>query len=178
LRIPLDSLGMPGELDFATPLTLACFRAKGGNRAYFHGGIAPQEVIIPVAVLAPTAQRLEGPPSGIEWSLGTGSKKLTTRFFSVRVAGRGGGLFGLEPPTVRVEIRAKARCLSVPVSASYGFEEATGDVTLRLSEDDPRQIEPNTVTLMVTEEDIAQKTVGVSLLDRSEERRVGKVSKT
>src|SRR5690606_7671565 len=40
LRIPLDSLGMPGELDFATPLTLACFRAKGGNRAYFHGGIA------------------------------------------------------------------------------------------------------------------------------------------
>jgi hypothetical protein len=54
--------------------------------------------------------------------------------------------------------------VSRPVSASYGFEEATGDVQLRAAAD-PRQIEPNTVTLMVEVEEIGQKTVGVSLLD-------------
>jgi hypothetical protein len=51
------------------------------------------------------------------------------------------------------------------VSASYGFEEATGDVQLRASATDPKQIEPDTVTLMVDVEEIGQKTVSVSLLD-------------
>jgi hypothetical protein len=52
------------------------------------------------------------------------------------------------------------------VSASYGFEEATGDVTLKLSDNDSKQIEPNTVTVMVTlEEDSPPKTVSLVLLD-------------
>ena len=59
-----------------------------------------------------------------------------------RSAGQSTGLFGLEPPKVRVEVRAKGKCVSTPVSASYGFEEATGDVQLRASADDPKQIEP------------------------------------
>ena len=66
---------------------------------------------------------------------------------------------------MRVEIRAKGKCVSTPVSASYGFEEATGDVQLRASANDPKEIEPDTVTLMVEVEEIGQKTVGVSLLD-------------
>jgi hypothetical protein len=82
----------------------------------------------------------------------------------VQVAGKGTGLFGIEPPKVRVEIRSKGKCISAPVSASYGFEEATGDVALKTAEGDARQIEPNTVTLMIVD-DISQKTVGVSLLD-------------
>ncbi len=166
LRVPLRTFGVDSEeLDLATPYGFACFKSKGGARAYFHGGLSPQEVIIPVMVMTPTAQALAGPPVGIQWILSTGSKKLSTRFFSVQVGGSGTGLFGLEPPKVRVEIRAKGKCVSTPVSASYGFEEATGDVQLRASASDPRQIEPDTVTLMVNVEEIGQKTVGVSLLD-------------
>ncbi len=115
--------------------------------------------------MTPTAQAFSGPPTGIRWTLGTGSKKLSTRFYSVQVAGEGIGLFALEPPKVRVEVRAKGKCVSTPVSASYGFEEATDDVQLRASATDPRQIEPDTVTLMVEVEEIGQKTVTVSLLD-------------
>jgi hypothetical protein len=122
-------------------------------------------LIIPVVVMTTTAQALSGPPTGIKWSLSTGSKKLSTRFFSVQVGGASSGLFGLEPPKVRVEIRAKGKCVSAPVSASYGFEEATGDVQLRASANDPREIEPDTVTLMVAVDEIDQKTVGISLLD-------------
>jgi hypothetical protein len=50
------------------------------------------------------------------------------------------------------------------VSASYGFEEATGEVRLKITENDNNRIEPNTVTVMLSEE-ISQKTVGVYLLD-------------
>ncbi len=165
LRMPLRSLGMESDLDIATPWTLACFKSKGGTRAYFHGGLSPQELIIPVVVLTPKAQGFSGPPTGIEWTLVAGSKKLSTRFFSVQVSGQTTGLFGIEPPKVRVEIRAKTKCVSTAVSASYGFEPATGDVQLRPSQADAKQIEPNTVTLMVDVDQVGQKTVSISLLD-------------
>ncbi len=50
------------------------------------------------------------------------------------------------------------------MSASYGFEDATGEVKLKVAEQDATRIEPNTVTVMIAEE-ISQKTVGVYLLD-------------
>ena len=60
-----------------------------------------------------------------------------------------------------MEIRAKGKCVSIPVSASYGFEDATGEVKLEACRERyPSEIEPNTVTVMLVEE-IAQKTVGV-----------------
>jgi hypothetical protein len=114
--------------------------------------------------MTPAAHAWSGPPAGIQWRLIAGSKKLSTRFFSVQIAGTATGLFALEPPRVRVEIRAKGKSVSMTVSASHGFEEATGDVHLRASATDPKEIEPNTVALMITEE-ISQKTVGLSLLD-------------
>ena len=73
-------------------------------------------------------------------------------------------LFGFEPPKVRIELRANKKCVSLPVSASYGFEDATGEVKLKIAENDNKRIEPNTVTVMLSEE-ISQKTVGVYLLD-------------
>ena len=71
---------------------------------------------------------------------------------------------GLIPPKVRIEMRANKKCVSLPVSASYGFADATGEVLLKVKDNDPGEIEPNTITVMLTEE-IAQKTVGVYLLD-------------
>ncbi|MGO9468217.1 MAG: PglZ domain-containing protein [Isosphaeraceae bacterium] len=165
LRTSLKALGVESDLDIATPWTLACFKSKGGARAYFHGGLSPQELIVPVMVMTTTAQALSRPPTGIQWTLVTGSKKLSTRFFSVQIGGQISGLLVLEPPRVRVEVRAKGKCVSVPVSASYGFEQATGDVQLRCSATEARQIEPNTVTLMVDVDEIGQKTVSISLLD-------------
>ncbi|MGA9038918.1 MAG: hypothetical protein WB421_00140, partial [Terriglobales bacterium] len=91
---------------------------------------------------------------------------LTTRFFSVQIAGgqRESSLFGFEPPKVRIELRANKKCVSLPVSASYGFEDATGEVRLKNADNDNKRIEPNTVTVMLSEE-ISQKSVGVYLLD-------------
>lgn len=46
----------------------------------------------------------------------------------------------------------------------HGFGDATGEVKVRIAEYDHKLIEPNTVTLMLSEE-ILQKTVEVCLLD-------------
>lgn len=165
LRTSLASLGVESEYDIATPWTFAVFKSKGGGRAYFHGGLSPQELIVPVVVMHSTAKPT-APTTGIQWTLTPGSAKLTTRFFSVQITGnqRESGLFGFEPPKARIELRANKKCVSLPVSASYGFEDATGEVKLKISESDNKRIEPNTVTVMLSEE-IAQKTVGVYLLD-------------
>ncbi len=165
LRTSLSSLGVESEFDIATPWTFAVFKSKGGGRAYFHGGLSPQELIVPVVVMhskaaAPTST------TGIEWTLTPGTAKLTTRFFSVQIAGyqKESSLFGLEPPKVRIELRANKKGVSLPVSASYGFEDATGEVKLKTAPANNKQLEPNTVTVMLTEE-ISQKTVGLYLLD-------------
>ncbi|MBI3467833.1 MAG: PglZ domain-containing protein, partial [Planctomycetes bacterium] len=68
LRRSLASLGVESDLDVAMPWTLACFKSKGGARAYFHGGLSPQELIVPVVVLTPAAGARTGPPTGIEWN--------------------------------------------------------------------------------------------------------------
>ena len=49
---------------------------------------------------------------------------------------------------MRIELRANKRCVSLPVSAPYGFEDATGEVKLKTAENDNNRIEPNTVTVM------------------------------
>ncbi len=84
----------------------------------------------------------------------------------MQIAGNQGesSLFGFEPPKVRIELRANKKCVSVPVSASYGFEDATGEVKLKVSDSDNKRIEPNTVTVMLSEE-ISQKSLEVCLLD-------------
>src|SRR5262249_15677655 len=165
LRTPLASLGVESEYDIATPWTFAVFKSKGGGRAYFHGGLSPQELIIPVAVMRSTAKP-STPAVGIQWLLTPGTAKLTTRFFSVQIAGSQGesSLFGFEPPKVRIELRANKKCVSIPVSASYGFEDATGEVTLKVANNDNKRIEHNTVTVMIPEE-ISQKSVEVCLID-------------
>lgn len=165
LRTSLTSLGVDSEFDIATPWTFAVFKAKGGGRAYFHGGLSPEELIIPVVVMH-SAAKLPASSTGIQWTLAPGTAKLTTRFFSVQIAGSEteSSLFDLKPPKVRIELRADKKCVSRSVSASYGFEDATGEVELRIAEGDKRRIEPNTVTVMLIEE-ISQKTVAVYLLD-------------
>lgn len=165
LRTSLASLGVESEYDIATPWTFAVFKSKGGGRAYFHGGLSPQELIVPVVVMHSTVKPMGATP-GIRWTLTPGTAKLTTRFFSVQIAGSQSesSLFGFEPPKVRIELRANKKCVSIPVSASYGFEDATGEVKLRIAESDNKRIEPNTVTVMLSEE-ISQKTLGVYLLD-------------
>jgi hypothetical protein len=176
MRAPLSALDSQGEFDLATPWTFACFKCKGGTRAYFHGGLSPQELLVPIMILRPSAISLVGPPTGIAWQLVPGSQKLTTRFFSVQVTGVNTGLFETETPKVRVELQAKGKTISRAVSASYGFEEATGDVALRSDVEKPKNIVPNTITLMIID-DLNQKSVGLYLFDAATVAELSRLEK-
>lgn len=167
LRARLADFDLASDLEIAVPWNFAGFKVKGGARAYFHGGMSPQELIVPVMTLSPREKALPGLASEVAWTLIPGSQKISTRFFSVQVKGVATGLFGLVPPKVRVEIRAKGECISTPVSAAYGFEEATGDVQLKLAEareGQPAEVEGDTVALMITKEP-THKSVSIHLLD-------------
>ena len=65
---------------------------------------------------------------------------------------------------MRIELRANKKCVSLPVSASYGFEDATGEVKLKIAEA-RQQANRTEHRHRDAVEEISQKTVGVYLLD-------------
>nr|WP_277879362.1 PglZ domain-containing protein [Coleofasciculus sp. FACHB-712] len=177
LRAKLTDFGLGGDLEIATPWNLSCFKVKGGTEAYFHGGLSPQELIIPVVTLTPKQKLTVGLFSEVDWEIKPSKPKITNRFFSVQIQGTATSLFELIPPKVRVEVRVKKECISRPVSASYGFEDATGDVQLTLCADGSRAIESNTVTLMIAETEPSKKEVSIHLLDAITGAELARIAK-
>lgn len=177
LRAKLSDFGLGGDLEIATPWNFACFKVKGGTEAYFHGGLSPQELIIPVVTLIPKQKISVGITSEISWTMEPGSQKISTRFFSVTIKGDATGIFELVPPKVRVEVRVKKDCISQPATASYGFEEATGDVQLQKTADNPRAIESNTVVSIITQDQPAKTEASVHLLDAVSGAELARISK-
>lgn len=171
-RTSLAAFDAGDDFDIAVPWGLGAFKVQGGNSAYFHGGLSPQEVAIPVLTVAASA-RAAAPVAQMAWTLTPGSKKLSTRFFSVTVGGTAQGLLERVAPRVRVELREKKRVLSTPVSASYGFVEGTGDVQLRFADAESGAVEPNTVMLLIPPgEEPTQTQVSVHLLDATTEQEL------
>lgn len=164
LRQPLSAFGLGGDLEMATPWSLSCFKVPGGAMQYFHGGLSLPELVIPVVTVRPGAGQPATAGARIEWVLTLGSKTISTRFLSVTVQGRTTELLPIELPAVRVEVRSGGQAISVPVSASYGFQEATKDVKLELKMAEPQTIAENTVTLMIAETPSVTE-VTVHLLD-------------
>jgi hypothetical protein len=138
------------------------FRTAGPT-AYFHGGLSPQEILLPVFVVTPKAVASTRGAKNLAWEMTLGSAKITTRFLSVRVAAR--SLSTDHWPGVRIEVRAGNEVCSIPVSGSYGFQESTGAVALRSIEGNPSETEPNTVALMLTGKVPSKGTVSIYLID-------------
>jgi len=163
LRTTLKKLGVQSDLELAVPWTLAVFKA-GGSEAYFHGGLSPQEFLLPLVRLQPKAAVQAAGAKKIAWDLKLGSAKITTVHLTVTVSGQA-GFFETEWPRVRVEVRTAAEPCSIAISASYSFSDTTGEVALRGLPDRPGEIEPNAVTLMLTPKAPRTGTVSIHLVD-------------
>ncbi len=172
LRVSANALNLGRDLELALPYGLTGFGA-GGGKAYMHGGMSLQEMIIPVLVIEP-AVSAPSVTAQMDWLLTPGSPKLSTRFFSVIVTGKAVGMFEMVPPRVRVEIQSRNKSVSVPVAATYGLSEATGEIELQRQPDTPNEIEPNTVALMV-QGDVESKTVAVLLLNAETEQTLKRI---
>jgi hypothetical protein len=144
-----SDVGLGGDLELAVPWALAAFKAVGASAAYFHGGASPQELLVPVWTVSRKAAA-QAAPSAIAWRLTLGSAVVSARFLSVQIDGSVAGLFGVEAPLLRIDVRDAKTALSRPVASSYGFEEATGFVQMKVEEADGKTtVKPNTVTLFL-----------------------------
>ncbi len=182
LRAPLSAFGLSHDptLEIAVPWGFAGFKASGGSLAYFHGGLAPQEIVVPMVEIVPTASASPVASGAIAWTLTPGSKKISTRFCTVQISGQRNGLFDAISalPRVRVEIKAGKDVLSTPIAASYGFSEATYDVQLEFAGEASRDLVSNTVTLMITREPSQPAIlVSIHLLDAVTGRELARLDK-
>lgn len=162
LRIPLEKLGL-GELEMAVPRGLGAFKVPGGSETYFHGGMSPQEITIPVITLAPHRKEVRH-ASDVEWKLVLGSGRITTRAMMVRIGGHVQSLFETMLPRVTVEVKAgNGTVISEIVDASYGLSGATRDIEMFLEGQDLKE---NPVTLLVEPEKAPKAgTTSVHLYD-------------
>ena len=150
LRKPLSAFGIGGDLELVTPYGMSCFKALGGSNEYFHGGLSLQEITIPVISISAGKAKLTSGMPAFQWTLKPGSKKITTRFFTVTIEGTSSDLFA-NPPRVHVELRAGNQIISAPISASYGFNDITREVSMVFGENNPGHLATNAITLQITE---------------------------
>ena len=116
----------PATSTSSFPRGLAVFRA-GGSKQFFHGGLSPQELLIPVIVVdtepAPAPKELQ-----VDVTIAGG--RITTGAFAASV-GFTGNLFTTEI-TVRVVAQGPTGSGVVArVVSGDGFDPATGAVTLQ-----------------------------------------------
>ncbi len=166
VRFPLSRLGLSDELHVAVPRGLGGFKAPGGASAYFHGGMSPQEISLPVISLTPTRKAEEASaPADVEWEIKLGSAKIATRIISVRVGGRSTSLLDPALPRGRVEVRSGGAVISEPLMAAYDYSEASRDFGINLGEGG--ELEENTLTMQIEPEKSPQAggEASVHLLD-------------
>ncbi|MEO8285040.1 MAG: PglZ domain-containing protein [Chloroflexota bacterium] len=152
MRTGLSALGLSDELEIAVPWGFGAFLVPGGALSYFHGGMSPQEMVIPVIELLPEGAGASAAPE-VSLSMEMRAKKISTRFLAISVVGSATNMLEQVAPRVRVDVKMSGNVVSQPVTATYGYTEATGDVQLQFKEDEAFAIDPDTITLMLTVEE-------------------------
>ena len=168
VRIPASQLGVNSDLEFAFPKGLGCFKAKGGGRAFFHGGLSLEELLVPVIII--NAGEIEKPSAKQNiYEIDIDRSKITSRFFTVKVKYGWSGFFGEEKYRVRIAVKAGNKEVGKVATAVYGHETGTSEVILEKDKE-------NFVTLMV-DEGIKEKDIVVSILDQETGKELAKSEK-
>lgn len=156
LRCQASDLELGGGLEFAFPKGIGTFRVPGGTGRYCHGGLSPQEHILPLLSL-----EIKGPAagavSGLKVTISLAKDRITNRIFMATLEAKADGLFPTEKKRVRVEIVSGKEECGAAVAASQGFDEASKEMTVSLDK-------PTSVTLMLGSGDIPER-VSLQVVD-------------
>lgn len=125
IRLRLADAGERSDLDLIAPRGLAVF-AAGGDKRFFHGGLSPQELLVPVIVAEP---RTATAPQRLKVTVSAAGDKVTTGVFSVSAVFEP-DLFHAELVTRVVARRASNKEVVARVVAGDGFDPEAGTVTL------------------------------------------------
>jgi len=158
-RFKAGELGIESEFEFAFPKGLACFRVRGGEGGFFHGGISLPEMIIPVIRISAFKRHLLPAKESAKIKIEFPKKKITNRFFTVKLVYTPASLFGTEKQKVRIFLKHGKEVVGEAVTSAYGFEEGSREITLE-------QEKENTVTIMLEKE---VKTISIHVLDAKTE---------
>ncbi|MCC7076802.1 MAG: PglZ domain-containing protein [Acidimicrobiia bacterium] len=126
IRVPVSEAGTPGDVDLITPRGLAVFKS-GGSRQFFHGGLSPQEVVIPVVVVdfAEAA-----PAPNLEVSAEIAGGRIMTGTFAAALEFTG-DLFTSEIAVRAVAQGRQAGQVVARVVSGDGYDSQSGTVTLQ-----------------------------------------------
>jgi len=159
IRTKASELGLNGELEFAFPKGLGVFKVRGGAGTYFHGGLSPQEHIIPVLSVKAKGKTADS-RSVLGVRISMNKNKITNRIFTVTLELTGTGLFPEEEKRVRVEVISGKEEIGKAVAAGYDYDEKRNEIVVR-------QGQPNVVTIMLQRTTVpARLTLQVVDVDR------------
>lgn len=161
LRLALGEAGVKSDLDLIVPRTLAVF-AKPGTRQFFHGGLSPQELLVPVIVAATEPSVA---PKGRRVTVTVAGNRLTTGAFSVTIS------FDPDLFTSELEVRAVARRRAdkskvARAVSGEGFDTAAGIVGLSADR-------YNVLTFQLTANLSRGEEVEIAVLDARTDRELG-----
>jgi len=159
VRVPLAACGVTSDLDVVVPRGLAVFRA-GGGRQFFHGGLSPQELVVPVIVVelakAPEPQKLA---VGVQ----VAGDRITTGVFAATLS-FSGNLF-TDQLTVRVVAAESAGQPVARVVSGDGYDADSGTITVSTEY-------PSVLTFQVTSNLATGSDVELQVLDARTGRKL------
>jgi hypothetical protein len=161
VKIPLSDFGIAGDLDIIAPRGLGVF-TSGGGLQFFHGGLSPQELIVPVITVTATEATAE-PKYEIQLSVAGG--QISTGIVAVTIQ-MTGDLFTNESG-VRVALTQDGQRIARVVGGD-GYDAQTE--TIDAAVDAARVI-----TMQISENLIAGSTATLEVLDAATGVRLGKV---
>ena len=159
VKVPLSDFGIGGGLDIITPRGLGVFVAGGGLQ-FFHGGLSPQELVVPVITVVsdePTAE----PRYEIDLSVAGG--RITTGIVAVTIQ-MTGDLFTRESG-VRVVLSQDGNRIARVVGGD-GFDSSTDTIDAAVEKS-------RVITMQISENLVAGSVAILEVLDASTGIRLG-----
>jgi hypothetical protein len=130
VRVSAQALGYASDLEFVFPPGVGVFRA-GGDLAYHHGGLSPQEVILPVVtVRMPSPVKAHQPAVAI--TVEGLPDVITNRIFSVKIEldSRGLALFSEALQVKPVLVSGGKQAGGVRMAVDAELDPASGSFTI------------------------------------------------
>lgn len=159
VKVPLSDFGIGGGLDIIVPRGLGVFVAGGGLQ-FFHGGLSPQELVVPVITVVSDEATVE-PKYEIDLSVAGG--RITTGVVAVAIQ-MTGDLFTRESG-VRIVLSQDGKRIARVVGGD-GFDPVTGTIDATV---DKSQV----VTMQISENLAAGSVAILEVLDASTGIRLG-----
>jgi hypothetical protein len=159
IRFRASELGIGGELDVAVPSGLRLFKTRSEAMPYVTGGMSPQELVVPIAVITLAAP--SSAVTGDQFDLIIGKDRITNRLFTVIVRYHKGSLLSAEDRRVRVVARSGKSEIGRAATAVHGFDQVTSEVVLAAGQEEH-------VTIMLSTE-VRRGSLVVAIVDSDTE---------